>query len=94
MLDCLLVIKPATLVGWHRQIVRRHWTFLARRRPGSPGTAPKTEQLALRRAREKANLGCGKIAGEIGDRRIVFWNISDAPDGPWTTRQSCKAEAR
>jgi hypothetical protein len=27
LLDCLMVVKPATLIGRHRQIVRQHWTF-------------------------------------------------------------------
>jgi hypothetical protein len=29
LLDCLMIIKPATLIGWHRQIVRHHGAFLA-----------------------------------------------------------------
>ena len=43
LLDCLMIVKPATLVGWHRQIVRRHWTFQPERRPGRPGTAVPIE---------------------------------------------------
>jgi putative transposase len=47
LLDCLMIVKPATLTGWHRQIVRRHWTFSPRRRPGRPRTTPQAEQLVL-----------------------------------------------
>jgi hypothetical protein len=47
LLDYLMIVKPATLLGWHRQIVRHHWTFQPRRRPGLPRTEPRTVQLAL-----------------------------------------------
>jgi len=70
LLDCLIIVKPATLIGWHRQIVRRHWTFHTRRRPGRPRTDAQAEQLVLRLARENSNWGCGKIAGEM--RKLGF----------------------
>lgn len=60
-----MIIKPATLVGWHRQIVRRHWTFPPKRRPGRPRIDLQAEQLVLRLARENSGWGCGKIAGEM-----------------------------
>ena len=34
--EAILIVKPETLVGWHRAIVRRHWRLLSRRRPGRP----------------------------------------------------------
>jgi len=41
----LLIVKPETLVGWHRAIVRRHWTFRTTRRPGRPPEiTPELEQ--------------------------------------------------
>ena len=58
-------LRPATLVGWHRQIVRRHWTFRQRRGPGRPRVSREAEQLALRIARENPTFGCWKIAGEV-----------------------------
>ncbi|MEI6501011.1 MAG: helix-turn-helix domain-containing protein [Armatimonadota bacterium] len=70
LLDCLMIVKPATLVAWHRQIVRRHWTFQSKRRPGRPRTDAQAEQLALRLARENTGWGCGKIAGEM--RKLGF----------------------
>jgi hypothetical protein len=64
LLGCLMIVKPSTLVGWHRQIVRRHWTFQSRLRLGRPRTGPQAEQLVLRLARENTGWGCGKIAGD------------------------------
>ena len=70
LLDCLTITKPATPIGWHRQVVRRCWTSQPRRRPGRPRTAQQAEQLVLRLARENAGWGCGKIAGEM--RKLGF----------------------
>ena len=70
LLDCLMIIKPATLVGWHRQIVRRHWTFPRKCSPGRPRTNPEAVQLVIRLARENGGWGCGKIAGEM--RKLGF----------------------
>ena len=32
----LVVLKPETVVGWHRMGLRWYWRFLSRRRPGRP----------------------------------------------------------
>ena len=65
LLDALLIVKPATLVGWHRQIVRRYWTFRQKRKPGRPRVDGEVEELVLRIARENLRWGYGKIAGEV-----------------------------
>ena len=52
LLASLMIVKPATLVGWHRQIVRRHWTFRDKGRSGRPRIDPEAEQLVVRLARE------------------------------------------
>ena len=41
----LVVVKPETVVGWHRAGFRRYWRFLARRRPGRPKTTPELRNL-------------------------------------------------
>ena len=69
--EALLIVRPETLVGWHRAIVRRHWRFLSRRRPGRPpGITPEMERLVLRIARENPWMGYGKISGEM--RKLGF----------------------
>ena len=67
----LLIVRPETLVGWHRAIVRRHWRFLSRRKPGHrPEITPEMVQWVVRIAREDPRMGYGKIAGEM--RKLGF----------------------
>jgi transposase InsO family protein len=69
--EALLIVRPETLVGWHRAIVRRHWRFLSRRKPGRPPEiTPEMEQWVVRIARENRWMGYGKIAGEM--RKLGF----------------------
>jgi len=69
--EALMIVKPETLVGWHRAIVQRHWRLLSRKKPGRPPEiTPEMEQLVLRIARENRWMGYGKIAGEM--RKLGF----------------------
>ena len=96
-----MIVKPATLLGWHRQIVRRHWTLQTNRRPGRPRTPPQAEQLVLRLAWENTGWGCGKIAGEM--RKLGFARFGRATalpltvikpaTGPETSRRFSRAKA-
>jgi putative transposase len=49
-------VRPDTLLRWHRQLVRRRWTY-AWRRPGRPALPEETRELVLRFARENPSLG-------------------------------------
>jgi putative transposase len=57
-------VRPDTLLGWHRQLVRRRWTY-AGRRPGRPAVTKKIRQLVLRLARENPRWGYERIVGEL-----------------------------
>lgn len=44
--DMIRIVKPATLFRWHRELVRRKWTY-RHRGPGRPRTDREIEQLVL-----------------------------------------------
>jgi hypothetical protein len=60
----LFFVRPDTLLGWHRQLVRRRWTY-AGRRPGRPALCEETHALVLRLARENPRWGYQRIVGEL-----------------------------
>jgi hypothetical protein len=79
LLDCLVIVKPATLIGWHRQIVRHHWTFQHKRRPGRPSTDAQVERLVLRLAPGSTEWACGNTAGEMRKLGLARFGRSTAP---------------
>ena len=58
------LVQPATLLRWHRDLVRRRWTY-AHRRPGRPPLASQKQQLILRLAAENPTWGYKRIQGEL-----------------------------
>jgi putative transposase len=59
-----LLVRPDTLLGWHRQLVRRRWTY-AGRRSGRPGISEEVGELVLRLAHENLRWGYQRIVGEL-----------------------------
>ncbi len=58
------LVQPAPLLRWHRDLVRRRWTY-AGRRPGRPPMAPQMRELILRLAAENPSWGYKRIQGEL-----------------------------
>jgi putative transposase len=61
-----MLVQPETVLGWHRQLVRRKWAAFGRRRgPGRPGLDPELQRLILKMAKDNAKWGCVRIRGEL-----------------------------
>lgn len=61
----LLLFKPDTVLRWHRDLVRRKWTFKKRRLGAHRATDPDLTALLLRLASENATWGYSRLHGEL-----------------------------
>ena len=58
------LVRPETVLRWHRQLVARKWTR-PHRPPGRPALGPEIRDLILRLARENPRWGYQRIRGEL-----------------------------
>lgn len=59
------LVTPATILRWHRELVRRKWTYRRTGRPGRPPIDAAIREFILRLARENPRWGCMRIEGEL-----------------------------
>ena len=61
----LIMVKPQTVVGWHRAGFRLYWRWKSRPRGGRQRIAPEIRVLIRRLAQENSDWGARKIHGEL-----------------------------
>ena len=63
--NALLVVKPQTVIGWHRKGFRLYWSWKSRNRGGRPLIDTEIRTLIRRMARENPTWGAPRIHGEL-----------------------------
>jgi hypothetical protein len=59
------VVRPETLLRWHRELVSRKWTYKRRGRPGRPPIDPEVSALIVRFGTENPRWGYQRLRGEL-----------------------------
>ncbi len=64
--SALAIIKPETVIAWHRKGFRLYWTWKSRhRQPGRPALAKGTRELIRRLSLANPLWGAPRIHGEL-----------------------------
>jgi putative transposase len=63
--DVLVIVKPETVVGWHRAGFRLYWRWRSRPRGGRPRLSEELRTLIRCMAAENVGWGAPKIHGEL-----------------------------
>ena len=61
--SALVIVKPDTLIGWHRKGFQRFWR--CKSRPGRPPLQGEIRELIVRMAKENPTWGQKRVASEL-----------------------------
>ena len=78
--SALVMVKPETVVGWHRRGFRLFWTWKVRRgQPGRPVVPADVRQLIRKMSRENPLWGAPR--NKLYEKRIALARTAEAAEG-------------
>src|SRR5215467_8029481 len=83
VIDAMILVKPATVIAWHRKGFRLYWRCRSRR-PGRPRINAEIRDLIRRMSKANPLWGAPRIHGELLKLGI---KISQATVGRWMPRR-------
>jgi len=63
--DVIRIVRPETVIRWHRELARRKWAQPSQKKVGRPKINQDTESLIVRLAKENLRWGYYRIEGEL-----------------------------
>ena len=91
--DIIRIIKPETVIRWHRELVRRKWTQEQKIKGGRPRISQEIESLTVRLAQENHSLGLRQNRRRITQTRSQGFhnNCSQCARQEWHCASSCSS---
>jgi len=93
--SALVIVKPETVIAWHRKAFRLFWTWKVQQgKPGRPAISLEISALIRRMSRENPGWGAPRIHGEllklgvdIGETSVSKYLVRrrKPPSQPWRT---------
>jgi putative transposase len=80
----LVIVTPATVVGWHRQSFRLYWCWKSRGRTGRPRIDPEVRRLIRRMSLENPLWGVPRIRAEL---RLLGHDVAESTVAKYMARR-------
>jgi hypothetical protein len=96
--DVLVIVKPETVICWHRAGFRLYWRWRSRARNGRPKITAEGRELIRRLAQENDDWGAPKIHAELlklgfqVSERTVAWYLRSG--AAWRRREAVAGISR
>ena len=89
VLQAITIIRPETLVRWHRSGFRRYWRWKSRSLGGRPKIAAELRALIRRMSAENPLWGAPRIHGELLKLgfEVAQFSVANGMDRPCSRRQ-------
>ena len=81
----LVIVKPETVIRWHREGFRLYWHQKSRSKPGRPKVAAEIRQLIRRMAQENPTWGVPRIQSELA---LLGYEIAESTVAKYVKRCS------
>ena len=82
--SALIIVKPDTVVRWHRQGFRLYWHWKSRtHRPGRPMIGPEVRSLIRRMSKENPTWGAPRIQSEL---RLLGHDVAESTVAKYLVR--------
>ncbi len=85
ILNVITVVKPETVIRWHRRGFRAYWSWKSRRRGGRPRINREIRDLIRRMSKENPLWGAPRIHGEL---LILGIEVAQTTVARYMTRRS------
>ena len=89
--EALAIVRPATVIRWHREGFKRYWRWRSRRCAGRPTKKADIRALVRRMAAENPTWGAPRIHGEI---QKLGLEVSERTVSRYMPRRPANPDAR